>query len=100
MFNAIVAMLINEATGRFHPILFYESPLPGNPENLVRHKSKGHHTAGFDTRAEAEVAARELAERQQARLALSQDLPWDGEDIPAMVAFFIEGRGDELVRAM
>jgi hypothetical protein len=98
--NPIVAMLVNEATGRFHPILFYESPLPGNPENLVRHKSKGHHTAGFDTRDEAVAEARELAERQGARMALSQDLPWDGEDIPAMVAFFVEGRGGELVCAM
>jgi hypothetical protein len=88
--NPIVAMLHNTGTDRYHPILFRESPLPGNPENLVRHRSSGHHTKGFDTRPEALVSAEELAKRQDAKTCLAKDFEWDGRDIPAMVVFFKE----------
>ena len=40
--NPIWAMLHNEKTNRYHPILFHERPLPG-PYSLdkpVRHKSQ------------------------------------------------------------
>ncbi len=45
LFKPIIANLHNMKTGRYHPILFHEVPLPGPPNNgkPERHKSKGHH---------------------------------------------------------
>lgn len=60
----------------------------------MRHKSKGHHTQGFETREAALIAAKELAEALKPNvigpvsLALEKDFDWDGEEIPAMVVFF------------
>jgi len=96
MFNPVVAMLHNEKLNKWHPIWFKESPLPGPPseDKPVRHKSKGHHTQGFDTREAALSAAKELSNalKEQAigpvSLALEKDFEWDGNDIPAMVVFF------------
>lgn len=93
MYNLIFAMLHNTKTGRFHPILFYESPLPGNPENLVRHKSKGHHTEGFDSRDDALASIEGKRSEWNFRTCLEKDFTWDGEDTPAMVVFFAESQG-------
>lgn len=108
IFNPIIALLYNAKLNRWHPILYYESPLPGNPENLVRHKSKGHHTEGFATRDEAVASAKQLAEQLAkeeccdvpAKFALEEDMPWDGEGIPASVAFFIDQGGGNCKRVM
>jgi hypothetical protein len=88
MFNPIVGMLHNTKLERWHPIVFQESPLPGGT-GPVRHKSSGHHTAGFDTREAAITHANELIEKLKATPAIEKDFAWDGEDIPAMVTFFI-----------
>ena len=93
MFNCIVAMLHNTKTDRYHPIFFYESPLPGPPskDKPVRHKSKMHHAGGFDTREEAMVSIDDPKfEEQFGKLArcLDEDMEWDGEGVPAMVKFF------------
>jgi len=97
MWNFIIAMLHNLKTDRFHPILFYESPLPSSSEDskVVRHKSKGHHTVGFDTREQAiEFAQTTMKEYYpNARDCIEKDFPWDGEDTPAMVVFFGENDG-------
>lgn len=90
-----IGNLHNLATNRHHPILFRESPLPGNPENLVRSKSAGHHTVGFDTREESIAECQSMAKRLDgADLCIDSDFSWDGNDIPAMVAFFskIDGK--------
>ena len=43
-------MLMNTATGRWHPILFRPAPAPsGDVHGFERYRSKGHHTEGFDT---------------------------------------------------
>lgn len=90
MLNPIVAMLHNTATNRWHPILFVEAPLPGPNPSVVRHRSKGHHTTGFDARQDAEAHARgELAPKiEHCRLILDKVFEWDGQDMPAMNAFF------------
>jgi len=54
-----IVILHDRETGRYHPALYVESPLPGPPEprSFVRLKSKMHHTTGFEslTEAQAEV---------------------------------------------
>lgn len=92
--NPIIAILRNEREGTFHPIVFAESPLPGPPDEKkpVRYKSKVHHTTGFATREEAvENATKVLAPEvgDDVRFALVDDVVWDGERVPAVVAFFI-----------
>ena len=95
MFNPIICMLHNEKENKWHPIVFEEKPLPGG-NGPMRHKSKMHHTGGFDNREDAVISVPELEERvkEQAigevRINLEKDFPWDGEGIPAMVIFFNE----------
>ncbi len=93
----IIAMLHNSGANRWHPILFLEAPLPGDdPDKPVRHKSKGHHTAGFATHAEALAEVESMRERlkqhfgSEVRTCLEKDFPWDGDGVPAMVVFFAE----------
>lgn len=96
MLNPVIALLYNAETNRWHPIIFCESPLPGPPssDKLVRHKSKGHHTSGFDTRDEAIAEAKQIAEKIKPEaigpvsLSLENQFEWDGKGIPAMVEFF------------
>lgn len=84
----IITLLHNSNSGRWHPILFVEYPLPGDAK-LTRHKSKGHHSEGYDTRQAAEQGAEELSARiPGATLLLSDVTEWDGSDIPACVRFF------------
>lgn len=102
MFNIIVAILFNAKENSWHPIIFSERPLPGPPEEgkPVRHKSSGHHTAGFKDRAEAvrnvetELAPKIKETYGEPRLTIKRDILWDGEDLPAMVEFFAEDRGE------
>jgi len=96
MINPVHAMLHNTLTNRWHPILFSESPLPGSPDadKPIRHKSRGHHTAGFDTREEAlKWIDENKSKTPGSRLCLDKDFDWDGIDIPAMVVFFAERDG-------
>lgn len=99
--DPVVAMLHNQKTDRWHPILFVGNPLPGGIEAPMRHKSKGHHMAGFDTREQADVGAREMKEQVKGARMVDTVFEWDGEDIPAMVHFFPDRRsvqpGDEHV---
>lgn len=110
--NPIVAMIFNTKLNRWHPVIFREAPLPG-PDSLdkpVRHKSQGHHTAGFEKRedavAEANNFAKQIVEHGmwsgcKTCLEPEQDVPWDGEDIPADVAFFVQDGDDntKVIRA-
>lgn len=98
MFNPFLAILHNTKLDRYHPILFDERPLPGppSPDKPIRHKSVGHHPDGFTTREEAikhveeKVIAMREAGEPELKLATLADLVWDGEGIPAMVAFFVQ----------
>lgn len=102
--NPVVAMVHDVKNKRWHPIVYVENPLPGPPsdDKPVRHKSKMHHTGGFLTREEAVTSANELAATIinqkcwpscKMSIAEGEDIPWDGSDVPADVAFFID-RGD------
>lgn len=95
-FNPVILMLHNTHTGRYHPILYWECP-PHGAElgDHLRWKSKGHHTNGFQNRAEAVEELLNIA-RQQNRDKVGgdvyyyyeSDVVWDGEDIPADVCLF------------
>jgi hypothetical protein len=99
VFNPVIGMLHNTKLNRWHPILFVEAPLPGPPDvgEPVRHKSKGHHTAGFETRELALARAEELAKQiapdsiGPVSMSLEKDILWDGDGIPALVTFFLGG---------
>jgi hypothetical protein len=81
----IAGMLINEATNRYHPIIFYPAPLPGGDMKVFpRYKSKGHHTIGFDTLDEAQAYLKANPDWFDTGLTWK----WDGVEMPAMVIFF------------
>jgi hypothetical protein len=90
LLNPIVCLLHNTATDRWHPILFVESPPPGDSK-IIRHKSKGHHTQGFDSQEAANQGAKELAANVHARLLLEDVGEWDGTALPAAIRFFGPG---------
>lgn len=92
--EALVMMLHNTSTNKYHPIFYLESPLPGGWEadgnkGFIRYKSKGHHTIGFDTRDGAiesinnELIGQIKSIGHNPNLELDTDLPWDGVEIPA-----------------
>ena len=84
-------MLKNTNNGTFHPIMYFESPLPGpeNENSVTRYKSKGHHTSGFESREKALEEANNIEVKLKETLyssvtkELEGDLEWDGEGIPA-----------------
>lgn len=84
-------MLHNAKENRWHPIFFVENPLPGPPDasKPLRLRSKGHHTKGFETRAEAlasiDGSVKQL--NQEVIVDTEKDIEWDGIDIPLAVAF-------------
>lgn len=91
---ALIMMLYNTLKETWHPIFYFESPLPGPIEEatLIRFKSKGHHTTGFKTRDEALFSATELhkqllEQKNTVFVETEGDLPWDGVDIPADTQF-------------
>ncbi len=87
----ITGLLHNDITGRYHPISFRESPLPGNNVNrpleaqVMRHKSIGHHTEGFATKEEAD---KWITDNKDRCTYVPNVWEWANEDVPAMVAFF------------
>ena len=93
----IVGLIHNLKLDQWHPVYFRENPAPSSDgtELAQRYKSGGHQTTGFNTREEGLEAAEKLAvaiEDQSigpVSLALEKDFPWDGEDIPAMVVWFV-----------
>jgi hypothetical protein len=93
--SGTVAMLVNQTTKRWHPILFDISPLPGPPskDKPERVKSVGHHTEGFENREDAVASAKEVAEKTNSlRVQIEEDIPWDGKGRPAMVGFISDDK--------
>lgn len=99
--NPIIAIIHNVALNTFHPALFLESPMPGGQHGttIIRHKSKMHHTTGFDSRDEAvqnitqDFIPKATQHFGEPLLALTVDVGWDGDGIPAMVVFFVSVEG-------
>ena len=87
--KALIMMLFNTKESTYHPILYVVSPLPGNPENILRYKSKGHRTNGLKDREEAiKTIKPEIEDRLNGWMIsreLEGDILWDGNGIPADV---------------
>lgn len=86
LFKFPVGMLHNTATNRYHPILFRPGPPPSEQisDPAHRFKSRGHHTAGFDT---LEEAIREVRSHED-WIWTGRTWAWDGTGVPALVEFF------------
>ena len=94
--SPVVANLHNLKDERWHPIVFRLNP---TPSGMNRYKSVGHHTVGFDTREASIQECQNIVDRTlkensfvgaDPKLCIGKDFPWDGEDIPAMTAYFGE----------
>lgn len=99
MFNPVVALIYNLKLDRWHPAVYVEADLPGpaHSDKPTRHRSKGHHTEGFKKREDAlaemvsivkKIKDAKLSDTGSAAMDAANDLQWDGESIPADVAFF------------
>ena len=74
-------------TDTFHPVIYEESPFPGELRPveelaLVRLKSKGHHTQGAPTFAEAQRLLDELrytVRINDSNVYREQPVPWGGQ---------------------
>ena len=82
----VLCILHNVNTGRYHAAFFEESPIPGdvktvNETEVVRLKSKMHHTEGSETLEGALEQLKELSEQ----IIVSEEnirkdpIDWDGE---------------------
>lgn len=92
--KVLARILSNVSKGTYHPIFYYESPLPGPIEDrpsVIRFKSKMHHTTGFATLEEAKSSIEdpEMESKLRQTLFMSEFLkeldkpdPWDGLDLP------------------
>lgn len=89
--NPVVTILHNTKENTWHPILFVESPLPGN-KGPIRHKSKGHQTIGLDNIDECIKGCENLAQEVNGKFITNNVIDWDGEDVPACVRFFEESQ--------
>lgn len=105
-FMFVIAMIHNVVTDRYHPVIYKPSPQPSwSQGDLLRFRSMGNHTEGFDTHEEALDFVNnkmvkdvqntiDKADSPMALIAdkvytcLEKSFPWDGEGIPAMVNFF------------
>lgn len=90
--KALFMLLHNLTTNTYHPIMYFESPLPGDGnEKLVRYKSKGHHTEGFVNRQDAvdsilndknEEKLKSIGYTMTNQIDTSPDIEWDGKELP------------------
>jgi len=104
--SPVVANLHNLKDEKWHPIVFR---LSFTPSGMKRYKSVGHHTKGFDTREAALEECRNIVDRAMKeksfigdapKLCVGKDFPWDGEEIPAMTAYFGENEDGETIPLM
>lgn len=88
----VIGILHNTTTDRWHPIVFRDSPLPGGVESPRRLRSLGHHTTGFATREDALAWGDSEPGLAGVPVDAQCCLEWNGDDVPAMVCFYSEGR--------
>jgi hypothetical protein len=92
----VLGILKDTSTGRFHACLWLEHPLPGVPEpdpELVRLKSKMHHTVGADTFEGAVEHVKEL----HLKVKVSETNLWIKPEQVAERDFNQQGYADVLV---
>lgn len=78
-------MLLNQRTGRYHPIFFLPSPKPSEADEvIVRHRSKFHHTDGFASETEARLALPDFTRVIWTDIRVK----WDGVTSPRMIYYF------------
>lgn len=98
LIGGTIANLHNLKMNRYHPIVFREAPQPSYKEGgLMRSKSIGHHSEGFDTREEAIEDCQRKAKEMKAELCIEKDFTWDGEGVPAMVVFFKKDEAGKVI---
>lgn len=99
--EALIQILFNTKNNTYHPIYFLQSGFPGGADakvnqNIVRFKSKGHHTFGFNER---QAALQSIHERlvpgikdagYNVTLEVDQDSEWDGEGTPTDIVLRLE----------
>lgn len=85
--KALIMLLFNTAANTWHPIFYFESPLPS--ESVTRYKSKGHHTTGFATKEGAlkDIELSLVSQIKSMGYTLTQEtesfIQWDGTGVPA-----------------
>jgi len=86
---ALIGMLFNTAKNTYHPIFYYESPFPGEgTDSVVRFKSKGHHTTGFEKLGDAIDSLPDLQQRITGQgyipiVDIEAMIEWNGDGVPA-----------------
>lgn len=90
----LITIRRNALTNRFHPFLWIPAPLSGDiGSDVVRYKSKAHHTTGFETLEAAQKEAREAiapyVEKNYGSAVLevdeAEDDAWQADEVPASV---------------
>lgn len=81
-------ILRNAKTGRFHPVLFYPSPMPAEvPLRYGQHLAKGHYNEGFDSHQDAVSFVRAHHSLFDTRMTWE----WDGVALPALTYVSLAG---------
>jgi len=98
IYNPVIGIIKNTTKNTHHPIVFTYYPMPGKVES-TRMKSKMHHTNGFDTWEKAIENINTVLLKQlkahfigEPKIDLDAEMSWDGEDIPAVVAFLVDNK--------
>ena len=84
--KVLVMMLFNIKMEAYHPIMYFESPLPGGDSPVLRYKSKGHRTTGFLDKEEAITSIKTEIVGRLEGYTITQELEpcieWTGEGVP------------------
>ena len=72
-------VLYNVETGRHHPVVFRPAPRPSDDGPVIRYRSRGHHTEGFDTLEQAKAFMAEVGWTD-----IGAVWNWDGSGVPAL----------------
>jgi hypothetical protein len=91
----VIGILKDASTGRFHACIWLEHPLPGGgpPSNIVRLKSKMHHTEGAAT---WEVALKHVQELCR-KIVIDDDNVWIKPEQVVERDFSIAGYADVMI---
>ena len=89
--KALIMILKNIKNKTFHPIIYRESPFPGDECKVIRYKSVGHRTEGLNSMIEAvkDIEENLIQKLQKQGYSIVKELDdiivWDGNEIPVDV---------------